>query len=66
MIDSIQCFYSSILFRSEVNFKNWGDGDPNNGERSKNEDCGVLKPDGKWNDFPCNHRFMYVCKKKMQ
>jgi hypothetical protein len=19
----------------------------------------VVKPDGKWNDFPCNHRFMY-------
>ncbi|CAB4021953.1 Zinc metallo ase nas-6 [Paramuricea clavata] len=51
--------------RSEVNFNNWGGGDPNNGGRRKNEDCGVLKPDGKWNDFPCNHRFMYICKRKL-
>ena len=48
-----------------MNFNNWGGGDPNNGGRRKNEDCGVLKPDGKWNDFPCNHRFMYICKRKI-
>lgn len=51
--------------RSKVAYNNWAGGDPNNGGRSKNEDCGVLKPDGKWNDFPCNHRFMYICKKKI-
>lgn len=52
--------------RSKVSFKNWAGGDPNNGGYSKNEDCGILKPDGKWNDFPCNHRFMYICKKKLR
>ncbi|XP_028394125.1 uncharacterized protein LOC114518347 [Dendronephthya gigantea] len=51
--------------KSQVNFKNWGGGDPNNGGQRKNEDCGVVKPDGKWNDFPCNHRFMYICKRKI-
>ena len=43
---------------------NWATGDPNNGGtyRKKDEDCAVLKSNGKWNDYPCNTRFRYICK----
>lgn len=50
--------------RTPQNYKNWARGDPNNGGtyRKKDEDCAVLKSDGKWNDYPCNTLFKYICK----
>ncbi|XP_027036187.1 uncharacterized protein LOC113664759 [Pocillopora damicornis] len=50
--------------RTHQSYKNWATGDPNNGGRSrkKDEDCAVLKSDGKWNDYPCTTRFKYICK----
>lgn len=50
--------------RTPKNYKNWATGDPNNGGtyRKKDEDCAVLKSDGKWNDYPCNTLFKYICK----
>lgn len=45
-------------------FNNWDNGDPNNGGRLQNEDCALIKPDGKWNDYPCGDRFNYICKSK--
>ena len=30
----------------------------------QNEDCALIKPDGKWNDYPCKDRFNYICKRK--
>lgn len=50
--------------RTPQNYNNWARGDPNNGGtyRKKDEDCAVLKSDGKWNDYPCNTLFKYICK----
>ena len=45
-------------------FNNWDAGDPNNGGPLQNEDCALIKPDGKWNDYPCKDRFNYICKRK--
>ncbi|XP_066922926.1 bone morphogenetic protein 1-like [Clytia hemisphaerica] len=45
-------------------FNNWDAGDPNNGGRLQNEDCALIKPDGKWNDYPCEDKFNYICKSK--
>eukprot|EP00794_Sanderia_malayensis_P016656 gene16656-18346_t len=45
-------------------FTNWDGGDPNDGGWLRNEDCALMKPDGKWNDYPCNDRFKYICKRK--
>ncbi|KAJ7392163.1 hypothetical protein OS493_013535 [Desmophyllum pertusum] len=50
--------------RTHQSYMNWATGDPNNGGtyRKKDEDCAVLKSNGKWNDYPCNTRFRYICK----
>lgn len=50
--------------RTHQSYKNWATGDPNNGGqyRKKDEDCAVLKSNGKWNDYPCTTRFKYICK----
>lgn len=50
--------------RTQINYQNWASGDPNNGGsyRRNDEDCAVLKSDGKWNDYPCTTRFRYICK----
>jgi len=45
-------------------FYNWDQGDPNDGGQLHNEDCALIKPDGKWNDYPCEDRFNYICKAK--
>lgn len=45
-------------------FYNWDHGDPNDGGQLHNEDCALIKPDGKWNDYPCEDRFNYICKSK--
>nr|QNH72401.1 toxin candidate TRINITY_DN17935_c0_g1_i1 [Ceriantheomorphe brasiliensis] len=45
-------------------FQNWAGGDPDDGGRLRNEDCAVMKPNGKWNDYPCQQLFKYICKKK--
>lgn len=50
--------------RTPIRYQNWASGDPNNGGsyRRKDEDCAVLKRNGKWNDYPCTSRFWYICK----
>lgn len=50
--------------RTPIRYQNWATGDPNNGGsyRRKDEDCAVLKSNGKWNDYPCTTRFRYICK----
>lgn len=45
-------------------FTNWDGGDPNDGGWRQNEDCALMKPDGKWNDYPCNDQYKYICKRK--
>lgn len=47
-----------------TSYNNWDAGDPNNGGRLQNEDCALIKPDGKWNDYPCEDKFNYICKSK--
>lgn len=60
-IEIIPPFYS---LRTPIRYQNWATGDPNNGGsyRRKDEDCAVLKSNGKWNDYPCTTRFRYICK----
>ncbi|XP_065072088.1 uncharacterized protein LOC135696579 [Rhopilema esculentum] len=45
-------------------FTNWDGGDPNDGGWLHNEDCALMKPDGKWNDYPCSDQYKYICKRK--
>ena len=61
---AIQVQALCLSLRTHQSYKNWATGDPNNGGRSrkKDEDCAVLKSDGKWNDYPCTTRFKYICK----
>lgn len=47
-----------------TSYNNWDHGDPNNGGQLQNEDCALIKPDGKWNDYPCEDKFNYICKSK--
>lgn len=58
----VQALFLSL--RTHQSYKNWATGDPNNGglSRKKDEDCAVLKSNGKWNDYPCTTRFKYICK----
>jgi Lectin C-type domain. len=54
-----------LLFSTTAtSYNNWDKGDPNNGGRLQNEDCALIKPDGKWNDYPCEDKFNYICKNK--
>ena len=55
------CFISST---TKQTFTNWDGGDPNDGGWRQNEDCALMKPDGKWNDYPCNDQYKYICKRK--
>ncbi|XP_065648482.1 tolloid-like protein 2 isoform X3 [Hydra vulgaris] len=49
---------------SAATFTNWDSDEPNDGGYLKNEDCSLMKPNGKWNDYPCSDHFNYVCKRK--
>ena len=53
-------------YRSERVLSNWAAGDPNDGGfwSVTGEDCGVLKRNGLWNDYPCTHQFHFACKAK--
>ncbi|CAB3242419.1 unnamed protein product [Arctia plantaginis] len=44
-------------------FDKWDGGEPNNG--NDNEDCVVLKKHGKLHDYPCFHKFPFICKKSL-
>ena len=44
---------------TDVDFRNWGDGEPSNGEPAEN--CGKLW-DGSWGDIPCYWSNPAVCK----
>gem|GEM_PF-326014 len=38
---------------------NWADGEPN--DAGDGEDCAQLRPDGLWNDLPCDRDLAYAC-----
>ena len=63
-INFLQFFLFIPFSTTTTTFNNWDAGDPNNGGPLKNEDCALIKPDGKWNDYPCKDRFNYICKRK--
>ena len=44
-------------------FKYWSRGQPDNAGRR--EHCIEILTSGQWNDFPCENKFPYVCKKDM-
>ncbi|XP_036438821.1 C-type lectin domain family 4 member M-like [Colossoma macropomum] len=46
---------------SALTTKFWASGDPNS--HLGDEDCVVTAM--KWADFPCNHRFVWICEKSM-
>ena len=60
---SLSC---SGLIRSHVTYLNWNRGEPNNGGPSNvTEECVMQsKRSGKWNDFPCDTKFNFICKAK--
>ena len=49
-----------------MTYVNWSAGEPNNGGRSNvTEECVVnISFSGKWNDFPCDTKFNFICKMK--
>lgn len=51
---------------SSVTYVNWSAGEPNNGGTSNvTEECVVnISFSGKWNDFPCDTKFNFICKMK--
>lgn len=47
---------------TDNNFESWGYGEPNNGGYYfDNEDCGVILPDGSWDDRDCDQDYASVC-----
>ena len=44
--------------QKSLTFKNFAHGEPNN---IGDEDCLVVRSDGKWNDIPCDANAMIVC-----
>ena len=49
---------------SELIFKKWNFGEPNN--FAGNEHCvEIYVKNGKWNDIPCSYKRPYVCEKGM-
>ena len=49
---------------SMVDFRNWGDGEPNNANSGENCTELVVALNGKWNDNSCYENMTYVCGKK--
>ena len=46
--------------RLKAGIWSWAENEPNNA--SNNENCAVQKSDGRWNDLPCDHSYLYACK----
>lgn len=44
-----------------VSFKNWAPGEPNDGDIWTIEDCGMMYPNGQWNDEECWTDLMFIC-----
>ncbi|KIH63331.1 lectin C-type domain protein [Ancylostoma duodenale] len=44
---------------SMLDFRNWGDGEPNNSDGAEN--CTVMYTDGKWNDVACSLCLPFIC-----
>ena len=49
---------------SMVDFRNWGDGEPNNAKSGENCTELVVAWNGTWNDNSCYENMTYVCGKK--
>ena len=48
-----------------MGYYNWEDGEPNDDDRSNEEDCTeMIVSNGRWNDIKCTNLNGYVCRKR--
>ena len=63
LINFLKLFLPIPFSTTTTTFNKWDAGDPNNGRPLHNEDCALIKSNGKRNDYPCKDRFNYICKR---